>query len=202
MTQAGATTDAGDKADLAALARGGRINFMGFVMRLIARLPFLFIAGRFYGAEALGRFAYAVLIVEFAAQLATLGLKRGLARQLSTAPEEEHTGICWDAILVAAMGSGLAMVVFIVATAFDYRWLKTLVWPIYALCIGLLVLTLAIGDGVGGSARWVSLGPFTFQFSELAKILMIIVLAVYLGNREGRLDSLPSVLGACALTAP
>ena len=56
--------------------------------------------------------------------------------------------------------------------------------------IGLLVLTLAIGDGVGGSSRWVQLGPLTFQFSELAKILMIIVLAAYLGNREGRLDSL------------
>ena len=59
-------------ADLAALARGGRINFFGFVLRLAARLPFLFIAGRMYGAEALGRFAYAVLVVEFAAQLATL----------------------------------------------------------------------------------------------------------------------------------
>jgi hypothetical protein len=53
-------------ADLAALARGGRINFFGFVLRLMARLPFLFIAGRMYGAEQLGRFAYAVLIVEFA----------------------------------------------------------------------------------------------------------------------------------------
>ena len=41
------------------------------------------------------------------------------------------------------------------ATAFDYRWLKTLAWPIYGLQLGLLVLTLAIGDGVGGSARWV-----------------------------------------------
>ena len=53
------------------------------MLRLVARLPFLFIAGRMYGAEALGRFAYAVLIVEFAAQLATLGLKRGLAQQLA-----------------------------------------------------------------------------------------------------------------------
>ena len=46
---------------------------MGFVIRLIARLPFLFIGGQIYGAAALGRFAYAVLIVELAAQLASLG---------------------------------------------------------------------------------------------------------------------------------
>jgi hypothetical protein len=59
--------------DIAALARGGRTNVFGFALRLIARLPFLFIAGQLYGAEALGRFAYAVIVVEFAAQLATLG---------------------------------------------------------------------------------------------------------------------------------
>jgi hypothetical protein len=74
---------AGGTADLAALARGGRINFFGFVLRLAARLPFLFIAGRFYGAELLGRFAYAIIVIELAAQLATLGLKRGLAQQLA-----------------------------------------------------------------------------------------------------------------------
>ena len=58
--------------DIAALAKGGRTNFLGFLLRLAARLPFLFIAGRWYGAAVLGRFAYATIIVEFAAQLATL----------------------------------------------------------------------------------------------------------------------------------
>ena len=96
-------------ADLAALARGGRINFFGFILRLLARLPFLFIAGRIYGAEALGRFAYAVLIVEFAAQLATLGLKRGLAQQLAQTPDAQHANVVWDALLVAAIGSAFAM---------------------------------------------------------------------------------------------
>ena len=93
---------------MAALARGGRINFLGFCVRLAARLPFLFIAGRIYGAEALGRFAYAILIVEFAAQLATLGLKRGLAQQLAHT-DKPHVCITWDALLVAAMGSLLCM---------------------------------------------------------------------------------------------
>jgi rod shape determining protein RodA len=66
----------------------------------------------------------------------------------------------------------------------------------------LLLVTLAIGDGVGGSARWVTIGPLTFQFSELAKVLMIIVLADYLASRAGRLGSLRSILGACLLVAP
>jgi O-antigen/teichoic acid export membrane protein len=97
-------------ADLAALARGGRINFLGFCVRLAARLPFLFIAGRVYGAEALGRFAYAVLIVEFAAQLATLGLKRGLAQQLAHT-DKPHVCVAWDSLLVAAVGSAVAMAI-------------------------------------------------------------------------------------------
>ena len=87
------------------------------------------------------------------------------------------------------MWAAIAVVVFIVATVFDYRWLKTLAWPIYVLKLALLLATLVIGDGVGGSARWISIGPLAFQFSEIAKILMIIVLASYLSAREGHLDS-------------
>ena len=105
-----AGTAAAPSADLAALARGGRINFFGFLLRLMARLPFLFIAGRMYGPEQLGRFAYAVLIVEFAAQLATLGLKRGLAQQLART-DKPHVCVVADALLVAAIGSAIAMTI-------------------------------------------------------------------------------------------
>ena len=68
-------------------------------------MPFLFIAGRIYGADALGRFAYAVIVVEFAAQLATLGLKRGLAQQLvdadSRMPASSWTR-CWSPLIGSA----------------------------------------------------------------------------------------------------
>ena len=100
-------------ADLAALARGGRINFFGFCLRLAARLPFLFIAGRLYGAAALGRFAFAILIVEFAAQVATLGLKRGLAQQLAHT-DKPHACIAFDALIVAAIGSALSMIALMI----------------------------------------------------------------------------------------
>jgi len=70
-------------AETAELARGGRTSFIGYVLRLAARFPFLFIAGRMYGATALGRFAYATMVVELVAMLATLGLKRGLAQNMA-----------------------------------------------------------------------------------------------------------------------
>ncbi|MFN3387681.1 MAG: lipopolysaccharide biosynthesis protein [Allosphingosinicella sp.] len=101
---------AGPGDDIAALAKGGRTNFFGFLLRLAARLPFLFIAGRLYGPELLGRFAYAVIVIEFAAQLATLGLKRGLAQQLSTT-EQPHACVVLDGILAALIASAVATIV-------------------------------------------------------------------------------------------
>ncbi|WP_093082549.1 lipopolysaccharide biosynthesis protein [Sphingobium sp. AP50] len=93
-----------DQDDIAALAKGGRTNVFGFLLRLAARLPFLFIAGRWYGAEALGRFAYAVLVVEFVAQIATLGLKRGLAGALSQT-ERPHNHVVTDAMVVTLLAA-------------------------------------------------------------------------------------------------
>lgn len=93
--------------DIAALAKGGRTNFLGFLLRLVARVPFLFIASRLYGASAMGRFASALVMVEFAGMLATLGQKRGLAQRL--AEEREHpANAVGDAILLA-MALALAM---------------------------------------------------------------------------------------------
>jgi rod shape determining protein RodA len=143
--------------------------------------------------------AYDLQLTTYAALLGAVGLVMAYTNSVEAGQSLLDNGTVFSRAL---MWSGLAIVVFLVVTVFDYRWLKTLRWPIYAANVGLLVVTLAIGDGVGGSARWVSLGPLTFQFSELAKILMIAVLAGYLGAREGRLDSIGSILGACVLMGP
>jgi rod shape determining protein RodA len=143
--------------------------------------------------------AYDLQLTTYAALLGAIGLVMAYTNSVEAGQSVFDGSAIFSRAL---MWSALAIVVFTIMTAFDYRWLKTLAWPVYGTNLALLVLTLAIGDGVGGSARWVSIGPFTFQFSELAKILMMIVLAAYLGNREGRLDSLTSILGACMLMAP
>jgi O-antigen/teichoic acid export membrane protein len=99
------------EADIQALAKGGKTTVLGLVLRLIARIPFLFIAGRMYGAEALGRFAFAVAIVELAVQLCTLGQKRGLAQELSH--ETRHpANVVADAMLLSGAFAALAGLLF------------------------------------------------------------------------------------------
>jgi O-antigen/teichoic acid export membrane protein len=93
--------------DIAALARGGRTNFLGFLLRLAARMPFLFIAGRLYGAAALGRFASALVIVELLAMVCTIGEKRGLAQRLSDGDEDgDPAHIVADGLLTALLAAG------------------------------------------------------------------------------------------------
>lgn len=109
-----ATPVEGPGGDLAALAKGGRTNLLGFLLRLAARLPFLFIAGRFYGADALGRFASALVVVELLAMLCTIGEKRGLAQRLSEG-EGDLGHLVADSLTVAFLaGSLTALVLWLV----------------------------------------------------------------------------------------
>lgn len=97
--------------DIGALAKGGRTNFFGFLLRLAARIPFLFIAGRMYGADALGRFASALIVIELCGLIATLGLKRGLAKSLSEEDEGAAAGVVLDAMLVSFFVASLFTIV-------------------------------------------------------------------------------------------
>jgi len=104
----------GPGGDLATLARGGQTNFLGFLLRLAARLPFLFIAGRYYGADAIGRFASALVVVELTAMLCTIGEKRGLAQRLSES-DGDQTHLVADGLTVALLlGSLVALTLWLV----------------------------------------------------------------------------------------
>ena len=83
-------------------------------------------------------------------------------------------------------GSGI--VVMIICFLIDYKRIEQFANVIYLASVGTLLAVLLFGKYVGGSRRWLQLGPFTLQPSEMAKVAVIIVLARYFAkliNTEG-----------------
>ena len=56
----------------------------------------------------------------------------------------------------------------------------------YAVTAVLLLLVLVLGFTAGGAQRWIGIGPFTFQPSELAKTMLILVLAKYFSSYKDK----------------
>lgn len=57
--------------------------------------------------------------------------------------------------------------------------IKRLALPLYGIVLVLLALVPLVGTEAGGAKRWISLGPLSFQPSELAKTALIILLSYY-----------------------
>ncbi|MEA2020729.1 MAG: rod shape-determining protein RodA [Patescibacteria group bacterium] len=69
------------------------------------------------------------------------------------------------------------LVLFFTLSVFDYRNLARISPYLFFLVVIFLVLTPIVGARVRGTGRWLSLGPLTFQPSELAKLALILVLS-------------------------
>lgn len=74
-------------------------------------------------------------------------------------------------LIWGALGVGMMVVVMSV----DYRHLKSFDKVFYISTLILLVLVLFMGKSAKGAARWLHVGGFTLQPSELAKISVLIV---------------------------
>ena len=102
----------------------------------------------------------------------------GLLSVASASHGEHHsfqTLILRQMIWIVGGGAAMAAVVM-----FDYRALATYTYPIYVAVVGLLIVVGIIGQVTGGSRRWINLGLFTLEPSELAKLALILVLVRYL----------------------
>lgn len=67
----------------------------------------------------------------------------------------------------------------------DYRYLKNVAFWLVLLALLLLILTLILNrTGNSATARWLSLGPFRFQPSELAKFALIAYLASFFDRHQ------------------
>jgi rod shape determining protein RodA len=83
------------------------------------------------------------------------------------------------------LGAGIAVLI----VAIDYRHFERFGWVAYGAGIVLLLLVFLLAPEIRGSQRWIRIGAFSLQPSEIMKVVLIVALAKYLHNdpkTEGR----------------
>lgn len=73
----------------------------------------------------------------------------------------------------------IGCVAFVAMLVMDYHKISRLAYVFYAIVLVLLVVVLVAGKTSRGAQRWIPIGPFVFQPSEFAKLVLVLTLATY-----------------------
>jgi len=97
--------------------------------------------------------------------------------------------------------TSIGLTLFFVAASIDYHWLQTFATPIYLVVLGLLFATELVGRNLFGAQMSITVAGIDFQFSEISKVLMVVVLAAFLASRRERIGRLSTIVVAGLLMA-
>ena len=86
------------------------------------------------------------------------------------------------------------IILMFVIAHIDYNIITKYAWPIYGITIIMLAAVRLMGTTVNGATRWFSIAGFTFQPSELSKILMVIIFAYYISDQKEKLNHLTTLI--------
>lgn len=101
-----------------------------------------------------------------------------------------------------AVYAAIGMVILIAVSFLDYRSLGRMAPMLYFAMMLALVSVLVFGESMYGAKRWIDLGFFQFQPSELAKLVLIIVLAKYLSDRQDQIKTFKTFVFSILLILP
>ena len=103
-------------------------------------------------------------------------------------------------VIFAVLGVGAMLLM----SHINYHILRTFAWPLYGVSVLLLGVTLFM-DPINNAKRWIIIGGFTFQPSEIAKFAVILLFAHLFSARPSLMKKLPYgyilPLGALGLIA-
>ena len=99
------------------------------------------------------------------------------------------------------MGMILGLIIMTVISLMDFSWILNFSWVIYILNILLLLAVRLFGSDANGATRWISIGGFRFQPTELTKIVIIIFFARFFMEHEENLNTLKTILQSIVLIA-
>lgn len=95
----------------------------------------------------------------------------------------------WAMRHVLRLMLGLALV--LVLAAVPLRFIMTLALPVYLIALAGVAAVMSHGTEVMGAQRWLTLGPVSFQPSELMKVALVLMIARYYQSLPARLVSHP-----------
>jgi len=98
----------------------------------------------------------------------------------------------------AAIGLGIMVLV----AAFDYRYYASLYKLLYVVMFVLLGTLFIAAELTAGTLRWLDFRLFPVQPSEIAKIVVIIVTAKILADRDGEMNKLRNLLLSLLVIIP
>jgi rod shape determining protein RodA len=119
-----------------------------------------------------------------------------------TAESRTFTGDPMQFVIRGALWAAIGLAVMVAVAMFDYAWLGTFAPVAYLITLGLLAAVLALGEESLGAQRQVCRFGLCFQFSEIAKVLMIVVLAKFFADRQKQIGSPLTILSALAVLGP
>ncbi len=82
---------------------------------------------------------------------------------------------------------GVGLLGMFLCMLFDYRHLKSISKPLYGLSLVLLVWVLFFSESIFGAKRWIHLGLFNLQPTEIAKLSVLIMAAHAVSRLPGRI---------------
>lgn len=92
------------------------------------------------------------------------------------------------------------LVMMIIISLLNYKWLLKLYWFMYIGNLVLLLLVEFLGkEGGYGAQRWLRIGSFQFQPSETAKILLILFFAQFIMKHKEKLNTFPVIMSCVIL---
>lgn len=89
---------------------------------------------------------------------------------------------------------GLGWLIFVIFSRIDYRIFEKLAWIIYVGSLIFLITPFVFGTITRGALRWIEIGPFRLQPSEIIKPFLIVFFAFYL-SAEGK-PKLKRIIGS------
>jgi rod shape determining protein RodA len=107
-----------------------------------------------------------------------------------------NTGLAQSQLVFWVAGLGA----FYFASRFYYPHWKNIALPFFVASIVSLFVVFIVGESVRGSTRWIDLGVFRFQPSEVAKVSSILLLAGFFHKRSA--EKLANVVLSLVLVLP